>query len=259
MQVHILPALADNYMYLLVDDVTREAAVIDPVEPEKVLIAVQQNNVHLSTILTTHHHWDHAGGNEGMVAAAGRDLRVVGGDERIPALSHMVRDGDSLQLGSLRIQCLATPCHTTGHICYYVKANSDSVDAAVFTGDTLFIAGCGKFFEGTAQQMHSALISKLSALPDSTRVYCGHEYTVNNLKFAKTIEPNNSDLTAKIEWAGMKRALNEPTVPSAIGQEKMFNPFMRVTVPSVQAHTGTAEDAIATMAALRRAKDNFRP
>lgn len=201
MQVHVLPALADNYMYLLVDDTTREAAIIDPVEPEKVLIAVQQNNVRLSTILTTHHHWDHAGGNEGMVTAAGRDLRVVGGDERIPALNHRVRDGDSLQLGSLRIQCLATPCHTTGHICYYVKANNDSVDAAVFTGDTLFIAGCGKFFEGTAQQMHSALISKLSALPDSTRVYCGHEYTVNNLKFAKTVEPENSDLAAKMEWA----------------------------------------------------------
>jgi hydroxyacylglutathione hydrolase len=258
MEVHILPALADNYMYLLVDEVSREAAVIDPVEPEKVLVAVQQKNVILSTILTTHHHWDHAGGNEGMLTAAGRELRVVGGDQRIPALNHPVSDGDVLQLGSLHIQCLATPCHTTGHICYYVKANTSTCNPAVFTGDTLFIAGCGKFFEGTADQMHSALISKLSALPDNTKVYCGHEYTVNNLKFAKTVEPENPDLVAKTEWANTKRALNEPTVPSSIGQEKLFNPFMRVNVPSVMSFTGTS-DPIATMAALRRAKDNFRP
>lgn len=259
MEVHILPALADNYMYLLVDEATGEAAVVDPVEPEKVLVAVQQKNVRLSTILTTHHHWDHAGGNEAMVAAAGRGLRVIGGDDRIPGLNHTVRDGDSLTLGSLRIQCIATPCHTTGHICYYVRSNSESSDPAVFTGDTLFIAGCGKFFEGTAEQMHSALIHKLSALPNNTRVYCGHEYTANNLKFARTIEPENQDLVSKIEWTTAKRALNEPTVPSTIGQEKLFNPFMRVSVASVQAHTATPGDEKGTMASLRREKDNFRP
>lgn len=258
MEIHILPALTDNYMYLLVDEATREAAIVDPVEPEKVLVAVQQKNVRLSTILTTHHHWDHAGGNEMMVKAAGRALRVIGGDERIPALNHTVQDGDSLTLGSLHIQCIATPCHTTGHICYYVRAESQPVDPAVFTGDTLFIAGCGKFFEGTAEQMHSALITKLSALPNNTRVYCGHEYTASNLRFAQTVEPSNQDLKTKIEWTNAKRALNEPTVPSTIGQEKLINPFMRVTVASVQAHAGTPGDERGTMASLRRQKDHFR-
>lgn len=259
MQVHVLPALSDNYMYLVVDEVTGEAAIVDPVEPEKVLSAVQQHGARLSTILTTHHHWDHAGGNEKMVAAAGGELRVVGGDERIPALNHMVRDGDCIKVGSLLVQCLSTPCHTSGHICYYIRDAASAADAAVFTGDTLFIAGCGKFFEGTAAQMHAALISKLSALPDDTRVYCGHEYTVNNLKFAKTVEPENGDLLAKMEWAIAQRARNHPTVPSSVGQEKSFNPFMRVSQSSVQAHTGTSGDPVATMGALRRDKDNFRP
>ena len=257
MKVHILPALSDNYMYLLVDEKTKEAAIVDPVEPDKVIAAVNEQGVKLSTILTTHHHWDHAGGNEGLIAKL-PGLTVVGGDERVPALNQHVKQGDKLRIGSLDIECLATPCHTSGHICYYVTSEEKGVDPAVFTGDTLFIAGCGKFFEGTADQMYAALIDKLSALPDQTRVYCGHEYTESNLKFAVTVEPENEDILKLIALSREKRDANEATVPSTIGEEKKLNPFMRVNVSSLQRRCHTS-NGIETMASLRREKDNFRP
>lgn len=171
MDIHILPALGDNYMYLLVDKATNEAAIVDPVEPDKVLAAVKEHNVNLSTVLTTHHHWDHAGGNVELVKQAeALKLRVIGGDDRIGALNHKVSHGDTVTIGSLNVQCLATPCHTTGHICYFVTVKDDPKDVqpVVFTGDTLFVGGCGKFFEGTPEQMYAALIEKLSALPQET-------------------------------------------------------------------------------------------
>lgn len=257
MQVHILPALSDNYMYLLVDEATKEAAAVDPVEPQKVVDAVKQLGLNLSTILTTHHHWDHAGGNSQMTELF-KGLRVIGGDDRIPAMNQKVVHGDEVKMGEITIKCLATPCHTGGHICYFASSPKDPEGPAVFTGDTLFVAGCGKFFEGTADQMHSALIQKLSSLPDNTRVYCGHEYTVGNLKFALHVEPSNEDILAKVEWSGTKRQTNEPTVPSTILDEKKYNPFMRVHEPSVQRHAATS-DPVATMAFLRREKDNFKP
>lgn len=256
MQVHILPALSDNYMYLLVDESSKEAVVVDPVEPEKVAEAVRKHGLNLSTILTTHHHWDHAGGNTQMTALF-KGLKILGGDDRIPSLNQKVGHGDEIMIGDITIKCLATPCHTGGHICYFATSQPDE-SPAVFTGDTLFIAGCGKFFEGTADQMHSALIQKLSSLPDETRVYCGHEYTVNNLKYARHVEPLNESIRAKIEWAGAKRGINEPTVPSTIFDEKQYNPFMRVNEPSVQKHASTS-DPISTMAFLRREKDSFKP
>lgn len=257
MQVHVLPALSDNYMYLLVDEKTKEAAIVDPVEPDKVAAAVQEQGLKLSTVLTTHHHWDHAGGNEG-IAAKFPDLVIVGGDQRVPAMNRPVKQGDKLKIGNLDIECLATPCHTSGHICYFVTSSDNGVDPAVFTGDTLFIAGCGKFFEGTADQMYTALIDKLSSLPDATRVYCGHEYTENNLKFAVTVEPENQEIHKLIAWSRTRREADEPTVPSSIGQEKLLNPFMRVNEPSLQRRAG-ASNAIETMACLRKEKDNFRP
>lgn len=255
MQVHVLPALTDNFMYVVVDPQTKEAAVVDPVEPDKVINAVQELGIRLSTVLTTHHHWDHAGGNQDLVSKVS-GLRVIGGDDRIPALNHPVTDGDTLKLGSLDIKCLSTPCHTRGHVCYYIT--SPETEPAVFTGDTLFIAGCGRFFEGDAPQMYSALIDKLSNLPDATRVYCGHEYTLKNLQYAVTVEPDNQHIHEKIAWSEEQKQNNKPTVPSTIGTEKLFNPFMRVKESSVQKHTGQA-DAVATMAFLRQEKDQFKP
>jgi hydroxyacylglutathione hydrolase len=169
----------------------------------------------LEKVLTTHHHWDHAGGNEQLVAKfKTNSLAVYGGDDRIGALTHKIGQDDEFKVGNLSVKCLFTPCHTTGHICYVVTApNGEQV---VFTGDTLFMGGCGRFFEGTAEQMYSALIDKLSALSDSTKVFCGHEYTLQNLKFAKHCEPDNQAILDKIEWSEEQRKNKVPTVSRSI-------------------------------------------
>lgn len=255
MKIKILPALQDNYMYLVIDEKSREAAVVDPVEPEKVIIAAKEENVKLTHVLTTHHHWDHAGGNEELCKQL-KNLTVVGSDDRIGCLTKKVSDGEELKIGNLDVTCIFTPCHTSGHICYYIKGGSQI--PAVFSGDTLFVAGCGKFFEGTADQMYEALIQKLGALPDTTNVYCGHEYTLKNLQFALHVEPDNEELQKKFEWTKVRRDQNLPTVPSTIGDEKKFNPFMRVGEPTIQKHV-QSEDVRNVMGALRTEKDNFKP
>ncbi|KAG5889303.1 hypothetical protein JTB14_031950 [Gonioctena quinquepunctata] len=255
MKITILPALSDNYMYLITDENTKQAAVVDPVEPDTVLDAVKAEGVNLTKVLTTHHHWDHAGGNEELVKKSSGALQVFGGDKRISALTNEVKHGDKFSIGEISVECLYTPCHTTGHICYYVTAPKQT--PAVFTGDTLFVAGCGKFFEGTAEQMYSALVEKLGNLPDSTKVFCGHEYTIQNLKFARHVEKGNQDVLQKIEWADEKRKKGMPTVPSTIGDEKKFNPFMRVMMGTIQSHT-SCSDPISTMHSIRKEKDNFK-
>ncbi|XP_050475089.1 hydroxyacylglutathione hydrolase, mitochondrial isoform X2 [Bombus flavifrons] len=224
MKVQILPALQDNYMYLIIDEASQEAAIVDPVDPDSVACAVQQNNVY-------------------------------GGDDRIEALTCKVKHNDTFNIGKLQVRCLATPCHTSGHICYYITGDQES--PAVFTGDTLFAGGCGRFFEGTAEQMYKALIEILGSLPNETKVYCGHEYTGNNLKFGKHVEPENEAIRQKIEWVRIQREKNNPTVPSTIQEEKFTNPFMRVHEQSVMDHT-EQKDPIQTMAFLRREKDNFK-
>ncbi|XP_023307988.2 hydroxyacylglutathione hydrolase, mitochondrial isoform X2 [Lucilia cuprina] len=255
MQVKILPALQDNYMYMIICGNTREAAIVDPVDPEAVINAVKQESVNLTKVLTTHHHWDHAGGNEKLVKLFNKPLDVYGGDERIGALNHKVTQDDRLNIGDLKVTCLFTPCHTTGHICYFVEAPNG--DKCVFTGDTLFQGGCGRFFEGTAEQMYAALVEKLSALPDDTKVFCGHEYTLQNMAYARHVEPQNENILKRIEWAKLRRATQSPTVPSTIAEEKSWNPFMRVHEASVQKHANES-DPIRTMGSLRKEKDNFK-
>ncbi|XP_018570449.1 hydroxyacylglutathione hydrolase, mitochondrial isoform X2 [Anoplophora glabripennis] len=255
MKVTILPALSDNYMYLISDENTKQAAIVDPVEPDTVLQAVKSEGVNLTKVLTTHHHWDHAGGNEELVKKSPNALQVFGGDKRIGALTNEVKNGDKFSIGDINVECLYTPCHTTGHICYYLTAPGQP--PAVFTGDTLFIGGCGRFFEGTAEQMYSALVEKLGNLPDNTRVFCGHEYTLQNLKFARYVEKENQEILKKITWADERRKQGLPTVPSTIGEEKKFNPFMRVMMGAVQSHA-SCSDPISTMQSIRREKDNFR-
>lgn len=236
LSVEILPALQDNYMYLvcispvkffyvlrvdnnrhhmiflfqIIDHGTRDAAIVDPVEPDRVLDAVSKHKVTLKSVLTTHHHWDHAGGNEKLVEKYQNPLKVFGGDDRIGALTNRVQHNDEIRFGNLTIKCLFTPCHTTGHICYYIE--SPKGERVVFTGDTLFSAGCGRFFEGNAEDMHAALMGKLSKLPDDTKVYCGHEYTLQNLMFAKHVEPTNQDILKKIDACKKLRDDNIPTV-----------------------------------------------
>ncbi|XP_005007446.1 hydroxyacylglutathione hydrolase, mitochondrial isoform X3 [Cavia porcellus] len=256
MKIELLPALTDNYMYLLIDEDTQEAAIVDPVQPQKVVETVKKHGVKLTTVLTTHHHWDHAGGNEKLVKLE-PGLKVYGGDDRIGALTDKVTHLSTLQVGSLNIKCLSTPCHTSGHICYFVTKPGGSEPPAVFTGDTLFVAGCGKFFEGTADEMYKALLQVLGRLPPDTRVYCGHEYTINNLKFARHVEPSNKAIQEKLAWAKEKYANGEPTVPSTLAEEFTYNPFMRVREKTVQQHAGEI-DPVTTMRVIRREKDQFK-
>uniref|UniRef100_A0A182MF49 hydroxyacylglutathione hydrolase n=1 Tax=Anopheles culicifacies TaxID=139723 RepID=A0A182MF49_9DIPT len=260
MTVTKIPALKDNFMYLVMCNETRQAAVVDPVEPDRVLEVVQEQSCKLNKLLTTHHHWDHAGGNDALYQRFRQnpewgELLVYGGDDdRITRLTNPVKQDDTFEIGNLRVRCFSTPCHTKSHICYYVESDQER---AVFTGDTLFLAGCGRFFEGTPDQMYDALIGKLSSLPDDTQVYCGHEYALQNLRFGNTIEPDNEDIRVMLERAQAadlegRRAL----VPSTIGLEKRINVFMRVREP-LFATLYASNDPIKIMEQLRSAKDKF--
>ncbi|PIO55107.1 putative hydroxyacylglutathione hydrolase [Teladorsagia circumcincta] len=184
------------------------------------------------------------------------EAEIYGGDERIDHLNNRVDHEEKFTVGQMEVTALKTPCHTKGHICYYVT-HPDSDSRIVLTGDTLFIAGCGKFFEGTAAEMHRNLNEVLAKLPDDTLVYPGHEYTYSNLKFAQHIEPGNENVRRKLEWASRCRERDEPTVPSTIAEEKEINPFMRTSSPEIQKKVG-ATDLIEVMARVRQAKNSFR-
>ncbi|XP_057776692.1 hydroxyacylglutathione hydrolase cytoplasmic [Salvia miltiorrhiza] len=257
MQILHIPCLEDNYSYMIIDEPTKEAAVVDPVEPHKILRVAQENGVHLKLVLTTHHHWDHAGGNEKMKQLV-PDIKIFGGSlDNVQACTNKLDNGDKLSLGAeISILSLHTPCHTKGHISYYVTGK-DGDEPAVFTGDTLFIAGCGKFFEGTAEQMYQSLCTTLGSLPKPTRVYCGHEYTMKNLQFASTVEPDNVSISQKLSWAEQKRKTGLPTVPSTIKEEFETNPFMRVDLPEIQEKVG-CKSAVEALRKIRQLKDEWR-
>jgi len=253
-----VPQLSDNYAYLVVDDASKECGVVDCAEAGKVLDAVKQHGLKLVAVLPTHYHFDHVGGNEDIVRAVS-GLRVYGArgeNGRIPAQTVEVDDGSAVEIGSLKGRVIGIPAHTNGHIAYYFPQLN-----AVFTGDTLFIAGCGRVFEGKAQTMVDSL-AKLAALPDSTQVYCGHEYTEKNLRFALTLEPNNQPLKAKHQWAQAMRAKGEYTIPSTIGEEKQMNPFLRTESPELRASIrkidpAAGDDRVAIFATARALKDRF--
>ncbi|KAJ3191286.1 hypothetical protein HK101_007915 [Irineochytrium annulatum] len=254
--IHVVPVpvLADNYAYLLLTDAgAKQCAAVDPAEPEKLLQAAKKEGWTITSILTTHHHADHAGGNEDFVKLVPGTI-VYGGDERIGALTNPVQDRKSFQLGKLKVEPMYTICHTSGSVSYYVT-DPESSKKVVFTGDTLFVGGCGRFFEGTPEQMHNSLNKVLGSLPDDTEVYCGHEYTTSNLKFAASVEPHNPDVAAKLAWSQATNC----TVPSTIGAEKKFNPFMRVDNEDVVKATEVGkQDPVAVMGKLREMKNNFR-
>ncbi|TPX42033.1 hydroxyacylglutathione hydrolase [Synchytrium endobioticum] len=251
MKITPIPCLQDNYAYLLVDEATKQAALVDPVEPAKVLPVAHGANASVSCVLTTHHHADHAGGNR-SIAAQLPEIAVYGGDDRVDALTHKVDDGARFKIGSLDVTPMYTVCHTRGSVSYYV-VDARTNQRCVFTGDTLFVAGCGRFFEGTAAQMHNSLVNVLGSLPSDTLVFCGHEYTAANLRFAAAVEPGNRDVQHKLEWMKDTKC----TVPSTIGDEWKINPFLRLNSKEIQEKTG-ASDPISVMAKLREMKDNFR-
>lgn len=255
MKVVPIPQLSDNYAYLVVDPATGEAGIVDCAEPAPILAAVDGEGARLTAILPTHHHFDHVGGNEELLAAR-PGLTVYGFDDRVPGLTHRVGHGDEVRVGSLAARVLSIPAHTTGHIAYYFAAED-----AVFTGDTLFAGGCGRLFEGDAATMLTSL-EKLCELPDQTRVYFGHEYTVKNLDFALTLEPNNRALRDKREWAAATTAGGGFTTPTTIASEKETNPFLRWRSEELrrtlaERFPDLAMDDVSVFARTRQLKDNF--
>ncbi|KAL2101111.1 hypothetical protein ACEWY4_002872 [Coilia grayii] len=256
MKVKVVSILEDNYMYLIIDEQNRGAVAVDPAVPHRLLQIVNREGVSLVAVLTTHHHWDHARGNEDLLKEI-PGLRVYGGDDRIKGLTDKVTNCQELKFNSINVRCLFTPCHTAGHMCYFVWEDDCTDSPAVFTGDTLFIGGCGKFFEGTAEQMHHNLTKVLGTLPEDTKVFCGHEYTKRNLKFALMVEPENQKVKEMLSWAKARDDDDKPTVPSTLLEEFEYNPFLRLSNEAVQKFTGKT-DPIEVLRVLRKEKDNFK-
>jgi hydroxyacylglutathione hydrolase len=252
-----IPAFRDNYIWAVRNGAN--AAVVDPGDAAPVLAWLDANSVHLSAIIATHHHADHVGGVEAL--CANYDVPVFGpAHEAIPRRTHALSEGDRIDVPGveLRFALLDIPGHTAGHVAYYTTGS----DPLLFCGDTLFAAGCGRIFEGTPEQMWTSL-SKLAALTPSTRVYCGHEYTLANLAFAQAVEPGNDDVRARIATARAQRDRNAPTLPSTIGDEHATNPFLRAGRPGVMAsaaaHAKRPMDGVVdSFATLRQWKNEFR-
>jgi hydroxyacylglutathione hydrolase len=251
MRILSVPCLSDNYAYLVTADGRKEAIVIDPSEAAPVIEAIEREKLSLVAIINTHHHRDHVGGNEQLRARYG-ELPVYAHASdvgRIPAQTERVEEGKSIRVAGLELRPLHVPGHTLGAVAYVVED-------VVFTGDTLFIAGCGRMFEGTPEGMHASL-ARLAALPPATRVYCGHEYTVSNLRFAETVEPDNDAISKKLAAARAARERGEPTVGSTLAEELATNPFLRCAEPAVRARFPGAT-LPEVFAAVRHAKDGFR-
>lgn len=248
----ILPDSA-NYTFLIHDAASGQTAVVDPGDAGPVQEECQRRGWRLTHIWNTHHHHDHVGGNLALKAATG--CTVIGSAVdagRIPGLDRTVADGDSFDIGGHPVQVLGVSGHTIGHIAFYLP---DA--AALFCGDTLFSLGCGRMFEGSPQQFWQAL-SRLRALPDDTLVYCAHEYTESNLRFALSIEPDHPVLKQRALVITALRYQGVPTVPCLLGEEKASNPFLRVDQPELAALLGRdAGDPAAVFAELRRRKDGF--
>jgi hydroxyacylglutathione hydrolase len=255
MTVTPLPAFADNYLWLLVRG--RDAVVVDPGDAAPVRRALERSDLRLCAILVTHHHGDHVGGVVDLKSGTG--ATVLGpANEEIEGVDRRVRGGDRVDVLGVRLQVIDVPGHTAGHVAYFAAGEEPPL---LFCGDTLFGCGCGRLFEGTPAQMVASL-DALAALPPATRVYCAHEYTLSNIRFALTVEPGNHALQARAARDQAARERGEPTVPSTIGLELATNPFLRLHVPEVRtgAVGGTAHavDRTAIFAAMREKKNTFR-
>jgi len=248
-----LPVLNDNYIYLVHDPVSGETAVVDPAVAQPVLDVLDQKGWQLTYILNTHHHSDHVGGNLELKQKTGCTVIAPLSDQhRIPGMDRSVVDGDEIALGKHTARVISTPGHTSGHVVYHFAD-----DNTLFCGDTLFVMGCGRLFEGTAEQMWHSL-QKLKALPTSTRIYCAHEYTQANGRFALTVEPDNRQLQQRMDVINQLRANRLPTVPSTIEQELATNPFFREGSLALQETIKMADKKPAEVfAKIRRLKDNF--
>ena len=251
MEVTILSALADNYVYLITHE--EQVAVVDPSEAKPVLQYLERHQLHLTHILNTHHHWDHTDGN--LELQERYDCEVYGSladQHRIPGITRGVKGGESVQLGGFSAKVIEIPGHTSGHIAFWF-----SKESVVFTGDTLFSLGCGRMFEGTPEQLWSSLC-RLRELPDSTKVYCGHEYTIKNAQFSLGLDPDNEDLRLRFQEAQRLRDQNQPTLPVPLGTEKKTNPFLRADDISLAKQLGReGKSPVEVFADLRKRRDQF--
>lgn len=238
MQVVPVSALRDNYAYLVIDERRQVAVVIDPSEAELVEAALRARGLGLAAIFNTHHHWDHVGGNEALVANH-RCPVVVGFDDatKVGSCTNPVRDESMHEIAGFRFRALHVPGHTRGAATYLF-------DDCAFTGDTLFVLGCGRLFEGTAEEMFHSL-GRLSALPESTKLYSGHEYALENLAFAETLNERTAALLGRAEDLRARRRVGAPTVPATVAEERATNPFLRA-------------ESVEVFRRLRAAKDDFR-
>ncbi|MEW6778171.1 MAG: hydroxyacylglutathione hydrolase [Bdellovibrionota bacterium] len=256
MNVLQIPVWADNYAYLICEG--REAALVDGPEAGPIEETLSRENLSLAAIWNTHHHFDHVGANRALLST--RKIPVYGSEHdrhRIPCLTQALKEGDRVRLGALEAEVFFVPGHTLGHIAYYIPS-----EESLFCGDTLFAGGCGRLFEGTAEQM-TASLRKLARLPDETRLYCAHEYTLSNLRFAVSVEPGNKRLRDRLREVEEKRSRGVPTVPSVLGEEKETNPFLRGSSPEVietaRSRGGApSEDAVSVFAAIRSLKDSWK-
>ena len=222
MEVEIISCLKDNYSYLVIDKSNNSACIVDPSESEPIIEVIEKKKVNLKFILNTHHHYDHVGGNEILKKKLGAKIIAFKDDKnRIPFVDILLEDNEIWKNLNFEFKVLHIPGHTSGHICFYFYK-----DNIVFSGDTLFSLGCGRIFEGTYEQMYYSL-NKFKELPRETKVYCGHEYTLQNSVFCATYDKNNDELNKKILEVKSKRDRNLPTIPSTIGEELACNIFLR--------------------------------
>src|ERR1700690_1808567 len=252
-ETRLFLCLKDNYGVLLHDRESGATASIDAPEAAPIEVALAATGWKLTDILVTHHHADHTGGIiELKEKYKCRVVAPAAEAEKIPAADLTVREGDKVAIGKLSCNVIETPGHTTGHVSYWFRA-----DKLVFVGDTLFSIGCGRVIEGTPGMMWRSLC-KLRDLPDDTKIYCGHEYTAANIKFARTIEPDNKALAAREAQVKQLIAQGEPTIPVTIGDEKLANPFLRADLPEVAAGIGMAgKPASQVFAEIRARKNKF--
>ncbi len=257
MDIYRLPAFRDNYIFLLHDPQQRAAAVVDPGDAAPVLNHLAELEVPLVAIFNTHHHSDHVGGNLTLLEQFPQAVVYAGSQDwgRIPGQRVGLEEGDGVGFGDRQAQVLFVPGHTRAHIAYYFPPADTDTWGDLFCGDTLFAGGCGRLFEGTPSQMVASL-HKLRQLPDQTRVWCAHEYTLKNLEFALTVDADNPDLQQRLEAVQRARSQGEPTVPADLGLEKLTNPFLRWDQPALQtAVQGKTPEQ--TFARLRGRKDCF--
>ncbi|QDP19422.1 hydroxyacylglutathione hydrolase [Sphingomonas xanthus] len=240
LQIVAVPAFADNYLWLVHDPDSRETAVIDPGDPAPVMAEAGRRGWRIDKIFNTHWHPDHTGGNLAIKAATGADIWGPAGENgRVPGLDHPLGEGDTVQIGAHCAQVMEVPGHTIGHIAYWFAG-----DKAAFVGDTLFAMGCGRLFEGTPEQMHASL-SRLAGLPEDTELYCAHEYTLSNARFAAQAFPDDAAIADRLLAVEQSRIAGQPTVPTNVAIERATNPFLRA-------------DNAEHFARLRAAKDDYR-